>query len=140
MMSIGGVSVEQGEREGKESKYRIGPFFKAWAAYCGILTKLAPQALQGDLACWLYIHTMNLLDLFARYAWEGVKAYHFQFHRKRIASGNEVYYPDDWRRIDAELIASKCFLYPSPNINRNWRSARGNSFGRGHQSLASIFT
>ena len=140
VISIGGVSFEQEEREGKESEYRMGPFFKAWAAYCGILTKLAPQALQGDVACSLYIYTMNLHDLLERYAWEGVTAYHFQFHRKRIASGNEVYYPDDWRRIDAELIASKCFLYPSPNINRNWGSERGHSFGRGHQSLASSFT
>ena len=50
VISIGGVSFEQGEREGKESEYRMGPFFKAWAAYCGILTKLAPLGLQGDLA------------------------------------------------------------------------------------------
>ena len=133
VISIGGVSFEQGEREGRESEHRMGPFFKAWAAYCGILTKLAPFGLQGDLACSLSIYTMNLHDLLERYAWEGVKAYHFQFHRKRIASGKEVYYPDDWRRIDAELIASKCFLYPSPSISRNWSSARGHSFGRGQQ-------
>ena len=104
VISIGGVSFEQGEREGKESKYRMGPVFKAWAAYCGILTKLAPTGLQ---------------------------AYHFQFHRKRIVSRKEVFYPEDWRKIDAELIASKCFLFPAPNINRNWGSARGLSLGRG---------
>ena len=133
VISIGGVSFEQGEREGKESEYQMGPFFKAWAAYCGILTKLAPMGLQGDLACSLYIYTMNLHDLLERYAWEGVKAYHFQFHRKRIASGKEVYFPDDWRKIDAELIASKCFLFPAPSLNRNWSSARGQGLGRGQR-------
>ena len=85
VISIGGVSFEQGEREGKESEYWMGPFFQAWAAYCGILTKLAPLGLQGDLACALYIYTMNLHELLERYAWEGVKSYHFQFHRKRIS-------------------------------------------------------
>ena len=131
VISIGGVSFEQGEREGKESEYRMGPFFKAWAAYCGILTTLAPTGLQGDLACVLFINTMNLHDLLEWYAWEEVKAYHFQFHRNRIASGKEVLYPEDWRKIDAELISSKCFLFPAPNINRNWGSARGLSLGRG---------
>ena len=51
VISIGGVSFEQGEREGKESEYRMALFFKGWAAYCGILTKLAPMGLQGDLVC-----------------------------------------------------------------------------------------
>lgn len=63
VISIGGVSFEQGKREGKESEYRMGPFFKAWMAYCGILTKLAPAGLQGDLACSLYIYSQNLHDL-----------------------------------------------------------------------------
>ena len=55
----------------------------------------ACPGLQGDLACSLHIYTMTLHELAERYTWEGVKAYHFQFHRKRIASGKEVYYPDD---------------------------------------------
>ena len=133
VISIGGLSFEQGEREGKEGEYRMGPFFKAWAAYCGILTKLPPTGLQGDLACALYIYTMNLHDLLERYTWEGVQSCHFQFHRKRIASGKEVFYPENWRKIDAELIASKYLLFPTPNISRDWGSARGRSDGRGQQ-------
>jgi len=113
-ISIGGVEFEQTERDGKESEYRMTSFFKAWAAYCGIMVKLAPRALQGDLATALSIYTMNLYDLLEKYAWEGVKAYHFQFHRKRVASGKGIYHPAEWRQIDSELIASKCFAYPAP--------------------------
>jgi len=38
-------------------------FFKAWAAYSGILVKLAPQTLQGELATAQFIYAMNLYDL-----------------------------------------------------------------------------
>ena len=73
-ISIGGVEFEQAERDGRESEYRMSSFFKAWAAYCGIIVKLAPHMLQGDLATALSIYTMNLYDLLEKYAWEGVKA------------------------------------------------------------------
>lgn len=76
------MEFEQAERDGKESEYRISSFFKVWAAYCGINVKLAPYALQGDLATALSIYTMNLYELLEKYALEGVKAYHFEFHRK----------------------------------------------------------
>jgi len=56
---------------------------------------------------------MNLYDLLEKYTWEGVKAYHFQFHRKRVASGKSIYHPIEWRQLDSELIASKCFAYPA---------------------------
>ena len=130
VISIGGVSFEQGEREGKESEYRVGPFFKAWVAYCGILTKLAPGSLQADLACSLFIYTMNLHDLLEKYSWQGVKGYHFQFHRKRIASGKEIYFPDDWRKLDLELIATKCFLFPTPatSTTRFWPNQTRSGF------------
>jgi len=68
-------------------------FFKAWAVYSGILIKLAPQGLQGDLATAPRIHTMNLYQLLERYTWDGVKTYHFQYHRKRVASGKNIYEP-----------------------------------------------
>ena len=87
-------------------------FFKAWAAYSGILVKLAPHALQGELGTALFIYTMNLYDLLEKYTWDGVKAYHFQFHRKRVASGKTIYHPKEWQKIDSELIASKCFAHP----------------------------
>ena len=58
-INIGGIEFEPAERDGKESEYRISTFFKAWAAYCGILVKLAPLALQGDLATAVSIYTMN---------------------------------------------------------------------------------
>lgn len=125
VINIGGVCFEQGEREGREIEYRMGYFFKAWAAYCGILTKLAPAGLQCDLACSLHIYTMNLHDLAERYTWEGVKAYHFQFHWKRIASGKEVYHLDDWRKLDPELIFSKCFLFPKPTSSYIGTTPRG---------------
>lgn len=64
--------------------------FKAWAAQWGILVQLAPLALQGELATALSIYTMNLCDLVEKYAWEGVKAYHFQFHQDRVASGKSI--------------------------------------------------
>ena len=125
MINIGGVCFEQGEREGRENEYRMGHFYEVWAAYCGILTKLAPAGLQCDLACFLHIYTMNLHDLPERYTWEGVKAYHFQFHRKRIASGKEVYHPDEWCKLDPELIPSKCFLFPKPTSSYSRTTPQG---------------
>ena len=63
VISIGGVEFEQAERDRKESKYRMTSFFKVWAAYSGILVKLAPYGLQGELATALSIYTMNLYEL-----------------------------------------------------------------------------
>jgi len=57
---------------------------------------------------------MNLYDLLEKHTWEGVKAYLFQFHRKRVASGKSIYKPTEWRQLDSELVASKCFAYPVP--------------------------
>jgi len=96
-MNIGGVEFPQPERDGKESEDRmpVSAFFKAWAAYCGILIKLAPQALQGELATALCVYTMNLYDLLEKYTWEGVKSYHFQFHRKQVASAKHIYHPTE---------------------------------------------
>jgi len=111
-ITIGGVDFEQAECDGKESEYRMSAFFKAWAAYSGILVKLAPYGLLGELATALFIYTMNLYDLLEKYTWDGVKAYHFQFHRKRVASGNRIYLPGDWQHLDSELVASKCFAHP----------------------------
>ena len=121
-ISIGGVEFEQAERDGKESEYRMSSFFKAWAAYSGILVKLAPYGLQGELATALFIYTMNLYDLLEKYTWDGVKAYHFQFHRKRVANGKNIYLPSEWRTIDSELIASKCFSHSIPRSN--WTSSQ----------------
>ena len=95
----------------------MGSFFKPWAAYCGILVKLAPYSLQGDLATALSIYTINIYDLLKKYAWEGVKAYHFQFHRKRVASGKSIYHTLEWWTLDSELIASKCFPHPAPRLS-----------------------
>ena len=67
-MSIVGIEFEQAERDGKESEYRMSSFFKAWAAYCGILVKLSPQTLQGDLATGLSIYAMNVYELLEKYA------------------------------------------------------------------------
>ena len=114
VISIGGEEFEQAERDGKESEYRMTSFFKAWAAYLGILVKLAPYGLQGELATALSIYTMNLYELLEKYNWDGVRAYHFQFHRKRVASGKNIYRPVEWRTLDSELVASKCFAYPAP--------------------------
>ncbi|KAG0638324.1 hypothetical protein HOY80DRAFT_1048153 [Tuber brumale] len=111
-INIGGVEFEQAEREEKESEYRMSIFFKAWAVYSGILIKLAPHGLQGDLATALCIYTMNLYELLEKYTWDRVKSYHFQFHRKRVASGKSIYEPREWRQLDSELVASKCFAHP----------------------------
>ena len=113
-INIGGVEFEQAEREGKESEYRMTSFFKAWAVYTGILIKLAPHGLQGELATGLCIYTMNLYELLEKYTREGVKSYYFQFHRKRVASGRGIYQPTEWRQLDSKLVASKCFAYPIP--------------------------
>ena len=90
MINIGGILFEESNRDGKESEYRMGNFFKAWAAYSGILAKLAPYALQGELGMSLFIYTMTLYDLLEKYTWEGVRSYLFQFHRKRVASGKSI--------------------------------------------------
>jgi len=115
---IGGVEFEQAERDGKEGEYRMSSFFKAWAAYSGILVKLAPYGLPGDLATALFIYTMTLYDLLERYTWEGVKAYHFQFHRKHVVSGKSLYLPSEWQQLDSKLVASKCFA--NPIIRSTW--------------------
>jgi len=88
--------------------------FKAWAAYCGILVNLAPHVLQGDLATVLSIYTMNIYELLEKYAWEGVKAYHFQLHRQRVASGKSIYHAREWQTLESELVASKCFGHCAP--------------------------
>jgi len=93
-------------------------FFKAWAAYCGILVKLAPYGGRGELGTALFTYTINLYDLLEKYSWEGVKGYYFQFHRKRVASGKSIYTATDWQNLDSELIASKCFAHP--NIRSTW--------------------
>ena len=95
-ISIGGVEFEQSERHDKESEYKMSGFFKAWAAYSGILVKLAPKVLQGELATALFIYPINLYDLLERYTWDGVRSYDFRFHRKRGASGKSRYYPNEW--------------------------------------------
>jgi len=108
-------------------------FFKAWAAYTGILVKLAPHLLQGELATALSISTMTLYDLLEKYTWEGVKAYHFQFHRKRVASGKSIYQPLEWRQLDSELIASKCFAHSHPTPRAPWATGQKQAvvpFGR----------
>jgi len=112
-INIGGVEFEQPERDGKESEYRMSSFFKAWAAYCGILIKLGPYGMQGELATALCIYTMNLYDLLEKYTWEGVKAYHFQFHWKSVASGKNIFQPTEWRQLDSQLIAAKYFAHPA---------------------------
>ena len=77
-INIGGIEFEQAARDGKDSEYHMSNFFKAWAAYSGILVKLAPHGLQGDLATALLIYTMNLYELLEKYTWDSVKSYHFQ--------------------------------------------------------------
>jgi len=105
-INIGGVVFEQLERDGKESQYRMSSFFKAWADYCGILINLGPYGMQGELATTLCIYPMNLYDLLEKYTWEGVKAYHFQFLRKRVASRKNIFQPTEWRQLDRQLIAA----------------------------------
>jgi len=89
----------------------MSSYFKAWAPYGGTLVKLAPYPLQGDLETSLSIYTMNLYDLLEKYAWEGVKAYHFQFHVKQVTRGKAIDQGTEWRQLDSELIASKCFAH-----------------------------
>jgi len=122
-INIGGIEFEQSERDGKECEYRMGNFFKAWAAYSGILIKLAPFALQGELAISLFMYTMSLYDLLEKYTWEGVRSYHFQFHRKRIANGKTIYLSQEWRQVDSELIASKCLAHPA--LRTTWNNPPG---------------
>ena len=38
-------------------------FFKAWAAYSGILVKLAPQALQGELDSLIHLYYESIRSL-----------------------------------------------------------------------------
>ena len=92
-------------------------FFKAWAVYTGILIKLALHMLQGELATALSIYTMNLYDLLEKYSWEGVRSYHFQFHRKPVASGKNIYQPTEWQVLESELVASKYFAHPTPRLS-----------------------
>ena len=88
-------------------------FLKAWAGYSGILVNLSPLALQGDLTTTLFIYTKSFYNILEKYTWEGVKAYHFQFHWKRVASGKCLYLAEEWRQLDGELVASKYFAYPA---------------------------
>jgi len=122
-INIGGVEFEQAERDRKQSEYRMRNSFKAWAAYSGILIKLASYSLQAELATALFISRMNLYELWEKYTWEGVKGYHFQFHRKRVASGKNIFTPEHWRQLDGELVASKCFGYPI--LRSTWNTILG---------------
>ena len=134
-INIGGIEFEQSEQDGKECEYRMGNFFKAWAAYSGILVKLAPYALQAELGISLFIYTMTLYNLLEKYTWEGVRSYHFQFHRKRVASGKSIYLSQDWRQIESELIASKCFAYPILRTTWSTSITRPTSFPRRNVEL-----
>ena len=127
-INIGGVEFAQTKKDGMEGQYRMRSFFKAWAAYSGILVKLAPYAIQGELATALFIYTINLYDLLEKYTWHGVKGYHFQFHRKRVASGRSIYLPQDWRQINSELSASKCFSHPVQRNTWNQNQTRPTLF------------
>jgi len=60
MISFEDIEFEEAERDESQSEYRMGGLFKAWAAYSGILVKLAASLLQGDLATALSIYTINL--------------------------------------------------------------------------------
>jgi len=49
-INIGGIEFDEPERDGRESEYWMSNLCKAWAAYSGILIKLAPLSHQGELA------------------------------------------------------------------------------------------
>ena len=134
-INIGGIEFEQSKWDGKECEYRMGNFFKAWAAYSGILVKLAPYSLQGKLGISLFIYTMTLYDLLEKYTWEGVRSYHFQYHGKPVASGKFIYLSQDWRQIDSELIASKCFAYTLLRTTWSTSITRPTSFPGGNMEL-----
>jgi len=86
--------------------------------------KLAPDPQQGSLRTAPPLYTMNLYDLLEKYTWEGVKAYHFQFHRKRLAGGKSIYLASEWQQIDSKLIASKCFAHVIPRTTLTQGPAR----------------
>ena len=116
VISIGGVEFEQVEGDGKEREYQMTSFFKAWAAYSRIPVKLGPYGLQGELATALSIYTMNLYELLEKYSRDEVRSYHFQFHRKWVASGKNAYQPAEWWMLDSELVTSKCFTHPASRV------------------------
>ena len=66
-INIRGIKFVQSELDGKKSKYRMGNFRKAWAAWSGIMVKLAPYVLQAELEILLFIYTMTLYDLLEKY-------------------------------------------------------------------------
>jgi len=65
---MGGMEFDQAERDDREREYRSSSSFKAWTVYSGILVKLAPPLLQGDIATALSIYLINLYDLQEKYA------------------------------------------------------------------------
>ena len=67
------------------------------------MVKLAPLLLQGDLATALSIYTMNLYNLLEKYAWERVKAYHFQIYRRRVVSGKSFIMPANGDSLTVSL-------------------------------------
>ena len=54
-------------RKGKEISIGWVPFFRAWAAYCGVLVELAPHPQEGSLATALPIYTMDLNHFLEKY-------------------------------------------------------------------------
>ena len=124
-INVGGVEFEQAEREGKESEYRVSSLFKSWAVYCEIVIKQAPMGLQGELATALCIYTMKPYELLEKYAGDGVKADHVQFHHKRVTSGKNIYQPQESFQLDGELVTSKCFAHsiPRPQWPQNHKLA-----------------
>ena len=95
----------------------MGSCFKTWAAYCGILVKIALASLQEDLERALSIYKINIYDLLEMYVLEDVKAYHIQFHKKRGAGGKSIYHAREWWALETKLIASKGFAHLAPRLS-----------------------
>jgi hypothetical protein len=50
----------------------------------------------------------GILGLRSDYTWAGIKAYHFSFHRDKIASNAGRFDPSTWRTLDGNRVFATC--------------------------------
>jgi len=78
-INITGIEYVQTQTDGKENEYLMSSLFKAWAAYSGILMKLAPHGLPRELALLPFIYMINIYHSLEKHSGEGVKSYDFHY-------------------------------------------------------------
>ena len=101
-ITLGPYTIPTGERDGEATEYRglttitqpLGIYFQALLHFC-------PDGIERELGHALHLYTDLLHTINRSHTIESLRAFHFTFHRKRMALG--LYDPAGWRERDSEL-------------------------------------